>query len=114
METLIRIRKGDTCVVSCNNKLYYALAIENFIGTKPNDQSFYTYPEIFRFIYIKNVSDRNNWCFNSFKRRFEYDYLYSDHITGQYIGERVIPYPMNLLSMEIQKLINEFKTKFKL
>lgn len=114
METQIRIRKGDTCVVSCNNNLYYALALEDFIGRKDKGEDQYQYPSIFRFIYVDCVSERWNWTYSSFKRRIGYDKIMSDHITGQYVHSRVLPYPTDLLSKEIQKSITEFKTKFKL
>lgn len=114
METLIRVRKGDTCVVSCNNNLYYALALEDFIRRKYKGEDQYQYPSIFRFIYVDSVSGRWNWTYSSFKRRIGYDKIQSDHITGQYVDSRVAPYPMDLLSKEIQKSITEFKTKFNL
>lgn len=114
METQIRVRKGDTCVVSCNNNLYYALALEDFIGRKDKGEDQYQYPSIFRFIFVNSVSGRYNWTYSSFKRRIEYDKIVSDHITGQYVHSRVLPYSMNLLPKEIQKSITEFKTKFKL
>lgn len=112
METLIRIRKGDTCVVSCNNHLYYILALENLIEVKAD--GVHSYPTIFRFIYVDSTSSRWSWVKTSFNRRLEYDKLYSDHITGKNILERVIPYPTNLLPMETQKQIEKFKTKFNL
>lgn len=114
METQILVRKGDTCVVSCNNNLYYALALEDFIGRKEKGEDQYQYPSIFRFIYVDSVSGRWNWTYSSFKRRIGYDKIQSDHITGQYVHSRVVAYPINLLSKEIQKSITEFKTKFKL
>lgn len=114
METQIRVRKGDTCVVACDNSLIYAIALEDFIGRKKYKEDYYEYPSIFRFISVDSVSTRWSWTYSSFKRRLEYDKIYSDHITGQYVHSRILAYPMNLLSKEIQKSITEFKTKFKL
>lgn len=114
METLIRIRKGDTCIVACDNSLIYAIALEDFIGVKKDGEDYYEYPSIFRFISVDHVSAKWTWTYTSFKRRIGYDKIQSDHITGQYVDSRVAPYPTNLLSKEIQKSITEFKTKFNL
>ena len=114
METLIRVRKGDTCVIACSNSLYYALALEDFIGIKEDKEDHYKYPSIFRFITVDSVCTHWSWSYTSFKRRLEYDKIQSDHINGQYVHSRIAPYPMNLLSKEKQKSITEFKTKFKL
>jgi hypothetical protein len=115
METLIRVRKGDTCVVVSNNYLFYALALEDLVATKETQNNSFTYPTIFRFTYVESVSPKNrSWINQSFIRRTEYDEIYSDHITGSNVGERVMPYPTNLLSKETQKQIEKFKTKFKL
>ena len=114
METLIRIRKGDTCIVACDNSLIYAIALEDFIGVKKDGEDYYEYPSIFRFISVDHVSAKWTWTYTSFKRRLEYDKIQSDHINGQYVHSRVVSYPMNLLSKEKQKSITEFKTKFKL
>jgi hypothetical protein len=112
METLIRVRKGDTCIVACNNSLYYAIALENFIEIKAD--GVHSWPTIFRFITVDAVSAKWDWTYSSFKRRIGYDKIQSDHITGQYVHSRVAPYPTNLLSKEIQESITEFKTKFNL
>jgi hypothetical protein len=115
METLIRVRKGDTCIVACNNAMYYAIALEDLIATKETKNDRYTYPEIFRFIYVACVSSRTNtWIYSSFKARTGYDKIYSNHMTGSFIQYRVLAYPMNLIPEEIQKSITEFKNKFKL
>lgn len=114
MKTQIRVRKGDTCVVACDNSLIYAIALEDFIGVKKDGEDYYEYPSIFRFMSVDSASAKWSWTYKSFKRRLEYDKIASDHITGQYVHSRVLPYSMNLLSKEIQKSITEFKTKFNL
>ncbi len=40
METQIRVRKGDTCIVVCNNAMYYAIALEDLIATKETKRQF--------------------------------------------------------------------------
>lgn len=116
METQIRVRKGDTCIVVCNNAMYYAIALEDLIAKKGTKNDRYIYPEIFRFIYVACTSRENawNWTYSAFKNRTGYDKIYSNHIIGSFIQYRVLPYPMNLIPKEIQKSITEFKTKFKL
>jgi len=114
METLIRVRKGDTCIVVCNNAMYYAIALEDLIATKETKNDRYIYPDIFRFIYVACVSRNTTWAYSSFITRTGYDKIYSNHMTGSFIQYRVLPYPMNLIPKEIQKSITEFKTKFKL
>ena len=114
METLIRVRKGDTCIVVSNNSMHYAIALEDLIATKETKNDRYIYPEIFRFIYVACVSRTETWTYSSFITRTGYDEIYSNHITGNFIQYRVLSYPMNLIPKEIQKSITEFKTKFKL
>lgn len=114
METQIRVRKGDTCIIASDNSLIYAIALEDFIGVKKDGEDHYEYPSIFRFMSVDIVSAKWGWIYSSFKRRIGYDKIQSDHITGKYVHSRVVAYPTNLLSKEIQKSITEFKTKFKL
>lgn len=114
MKTLIRVRKGDTCIVVSGNSMYYALALEDLIATKETKNDIYTYPEIFRFIYVACVSRTNTWMYSAFKARTGHDRIYSNHMTGSFIEYRVLAYPMNLIPKEIQKSITEFKTKFNL
>ena len=113
METLIRVRKGDTCVITTNNTMYYAIALEDLIARKNTDNDSF-YPSIFRFITVESISGRWAWVNSSFIRRTSYDKIHSDHITGNYVSDRVMPYPINLLPKETQKQIEKFKTKFNL